>query len=50
MGYHNLGYSYLTGQGVRQNFEEAKEYFGKACDMGRQKGCDGYKFLNEQGH
>ena len=27
-----------------------KEYFGKACDLGYQKGCDSYRKLNEHGY
>lgn len=27
----------------------AKKYFGKACDLGEQMGCDNYKMLNEKG-
>lgn len=27
----------------------AKKYFSKACDLGSQVGCDGYKKLNELG-
>ncbi|WP_298040240.1 hypothetical protein [uncultured Campylobacter sp.] len=27
----------------------SKEYFGRACDLGLQGGCDLYKSLNEQG-
>ncbi len=29
---------------------ESKEYYGKACDLGDQKGCDEYRKLNEQGY
>lgn len=42
-----LGLMYAKGEGVRQNYIVAKEYFGKACDGGLQKGCDGYRLLNE---
>ena len=42
-----LGAMYNLGEGVRQNYIVAKEYFGKACDGGLQKGCDGYRLLNE---
>lgn len=31
-------------------FRKSKEYYGKACDLGEQKGCDGYRELNEQGY
>ena len=43
----NLGLMYAKGEVVRQNYIVAKEYFGKACDGGLQKGCDGYRLLNE---
>jgi len=46
---YNLGLMYDNGRGVRQNKSKAKELFGQACDKGDQKGCDAYKFLNEQG-
>ncbi|GAB1466468.1 hypothetical protein MASR2M54_19680 [Aliarcobacter cryaerophilus] len=36
-------------RGVIQDKKRAKEYFGKACDGGDQKGCDNYKILNQQG-
>ena len=35
---------------MRQNKSKAKDYFGKACDMGLQLGCDNYRKLNEQGY
>ena len=43
---YNLGILYYNGLGVRQNKSLAKEYFGKVCDLGEQKGCDAYKMLN----
>ena len=46
---NNLGVLYAEGKGVRQNFSTAKQYFGKACDLGYQDGCDNYKLLNQQG-
>lgn len=48
-GCNNLGVLYANGQGVRQDKGAAKEYFGKACDLGNQGGCNNYKILNEQG-
>lgn len=45
----DLGNLYSSGHGIRQDNKIAKEYFGKACDLGDQRGCDGYKILNEQG-
>ena len=41
-----LGIMYEEGLGVRQDFFEAKEWYGKACDNGDQRGCDEYKRLN----
>ncbi|RAX55227.1 hypothetical protein CCY99_00575 [Helicobacter sp. 16-1353] len=41
-----LGAMYYKGKGVRQDYSKAKEYFGKACDLGSQDGCDEYRDLN----
>ena len=41
-----LGVMYEKGNGVRQDKYMAKEYYGKACDLGAQDGCDEYKRLN----
>ena len=46
----NLGVMYGNGEGVRQDYKKAKEWFGKACDNGFQIGCDEYKKLNQQGY
>ena len=47
MGYANgcvlLGFLYQYGEGVRKDYNKAMEFFGKACDLGEQKGCDAYK-------
>ena len=37
-----LGFSYILGKGVQLNKSLAKEWFGKACDNGEQKGCEVY--------
>ena len=42
----NLGVRYYNGQGVRQNYKIAKEWFGKACDNGLQQSCDAYRTLD----
>ena len=47
---YNLGVMYDNGQGVRQNYKIAKEWFSKACDNGIQLGCDAYRKLNQQGY
>lgn len=44
----NLGLMYAIGVGVRQDYVEAREWFGKACDNGSQRGCDGYRDLNNR--
>ncbi len=40
-------YMYHLGKGVRQNTLTAKEYYGKACDFGDEKGCQNYAELNQ---
>ncbi|AAM73014.1 MAG TPA: sel1 repeat family protein [Chlorobaculum sp.] len=45
-----LGLMYELGLGVRQDKRTAKEWYGKACDNGNQKGCDNYRRLNELGY
>ena len=41
-----LGLLYKDGEGVRQDYAEAKEWFGKSCDNGFQMGCEQYRELN----
>ncbi|QLB43880.1 tetratricopeptide repeat protein [Mannheimia pernigra] len=43
-----LGVAYEFGEGVQQNLNMAKHYYGLACDKGHQKGCTNYARLNEQ--
>ncbi|WP_457595956.1 hypothetical protein [Hydrogenimonas sp.] len=43
-------YFYSNGQGVRQSYSTAKEYYGKTYDMGDQPGCNAYAKLNKQGY
>ena len=49
-GCYNLGVSYANGQGVRQNYVKAKEFLGKACDMGLKIGCRNYSRLTRLGY
>lgn len=42
-GCYWAGVLYRNGQGVKSNKTQAKELFGKACDLGFQTGCDNYK-------
>ncbi|MFW8566860.1 tetratricopeptide repeat protein [Orrella sp. 11846] len=44
----NLGVLYRNGYGVRQDYVKAREWFGKACDNGDQRGCDEYRVLNNR--
>ena len=37
---------YAKGEGVRQNYKIAKEWFGKACQNGLQQGCEAYRHLD----
>lgn len=46
---HNLGIMYSFGQGVKQNRSIAKQYAGKACDLGEEMGCYDYKRYSEEG-
>lgn len=48
-GCYLLGVLYDEGKGTKQSRSAAKKYFGKACNMRSQKGCDAYKKLNEAG-
>jgi TPR repeat protein len=34
---------YAKGQGVKQDYFKAAEWFGEACDNGYVMGCDRYK-------
>ena len=45
-----LALLYFEGKGVRQNLKKAKEFAGKACDLGYQAGCEGYKNLKNKGY
>ncbi len=43
------GFNYFGGKGVRQDYGLAKQYHGKACDLGDQVSCDIYRKMNEAG-
>ncbi|UZJ42776.1 hypothetical protein OO006_09600 [Prosthecochloris sp. SCSIO W1101] len=45
---YNIGVMYYNGQGVGQDKEKAKEWFGKACDNGFQRGCDKFRELDKK--
>ncbi|MDD5160365.1 MAG: tetratricopeptide repeat protein [Sulfuricurvum sp.] len=42
-----LASQYYQGKGAHQDIPLAKESFGKACDLGIQRGCDFYKELDK---
>jgi TPR repeat protein len=50
MGCFNLGVLHIEGQGAKQDFKKAKEFFGKSCDLKEQAGCDRYKMPNKKRH
>jgi len=41
-----IGSLYFEAEGVKQDKQAAKRYYGKACDLGLQKGCDARNALN----
>lgn len=41
------GEYYFNAKGTRQDYRKAMEYFGKACDMGEQSGCDNHKMMKQ---
>ena len=45
---NDLGVLYAKGQGVKQDYFQAKKYYEKACDLKVQKGCEYYAILNKQ--
>lgn len=46
---YELGKMYEKRLGVRQDRAKAKEWYGKVCDGGFQKGCEEYRRINEAG-
>lgn len=48
-GCSNLGFMYLKGQIVKQNYTKAKELFKKACDGDDTSGCSMLGAIYEQG-
>lgn len=47
VGCYDVGVLYHNGTGVRRNSKKSNEYFGKACDLGLQDGCDNYQEIEE---
>lgn len=48
VAFANLAFYYKDGVGVKQNQSIAKQYYGKACDLGEQLACDSYKLLQNR--
>ncbi|HEC1790515.1 TPA: sel1 repeat family protein [Campylobacter lari] len=46
-GCSNLGVMYVNGKGVRKDTSKALEYFGKACDLKSDEGCQNYARLKQ---
>ena len=46
----SLGYLYETGDGVKQNYVMAKEWYKQACTNGLQLGCDKYDEIVKMGY
>lgn len=46
----NLGAIYLSGQGAKVDYKQAKHFFKKACDLQEEAGCQGYKTLTRDGY
>ena len=44
-----LGSLHKEGRALTHDLSLAKEFYGKACDIGMQKGCDLYRELNQAG-
>ena len=42
-----LGSMYVLGEVVEKDYSLAREYFGKACDNKKQKGCEMYKEMSK---
>ena len=47
---NNLGEMYANGEGVKQDHQQAKAWFGKSCDNGNKSACDEYRKLNEKSY
>lgn len=39
---------YQDGEGVRQDYAEARKWLGKACDNGSQDACEAYRILTQR--
>lgn len=46
--WYQAAIQYTKGLGTRKNLETAKEYYGRACDLGSQRGCDNHNAIKER--
>ena len=46
---NNLGYLYEYGNGIRQDYKKAREFYNKACEMGNALGCGALGGLYQYG-
>ena len=44
-----LGFLYMNGEGVKQNYSKAKRYYSKACHQNEKSGCYKLGFFYEYG-
>jgi len=47
---NSLAAMYANGEGAKQDYQQAKLWFGKSCNNGHQGACDEYRKLNEEGY
>jgi len=47
---NSLAEMYADGEGIKQDYQQAKSWFGKSCDNGYQGACDKHRKLNEKGY
>ena len=45
----NLGNLYYDGDGVKQDYKKAREFYNKACEMGNALGCGALGSLYQYG-
>ena len=48
-GCNNLGVIYAQGQGVKEDYAQAKIYYEKACNLNNELGCNNLGNLYAQG-
>lgn len=46
----DLGILYFKGDGVKQDYKKAREFYNKACEMGEASGCNNLGKLYKNGN